>query len=166
MTPPNPEPGASAGIGPAPLAFRAIDAAATRELRQRLLRPDAPPDRLVYPGDDAPETLHAGAFADQRLVGIASVYRQPPPGQDDPGAWRLRGMATLPEVRRRGVGTALLHHCMNHAAARGGRWLWCDARVPALDFYRAEGFDARGEVYHVPGAGPHRFMWRALQPGT
>src|SRR5690606_13479424 len=57
--------------------IRPISAAETRPLRSLVLRPGAPPETLVYPGDDHPEALHLGAFEGDRLVGIATVYPEP-----------------------------------------------------------------------------------------
>ena len=147
-----------------PSTVREISAEATRPLRQRILRPTQPLHELVYPGDDAPDSLHVGYFDDGTLLGIASVYRQSPDGSpDDPGDWRLRGMAVVPEARRRGVGAALVAACEAHARARGGTRLWFNARVDALPFYFALGYEAVGGVYELPGAGPHRFAARALR---
>jgi GNAT superfamily N-acetyltransferase len=143
---------------------RAVPAAETRPLRQRILRPNQAVDELVYPGDDAEASLHvAGHAADGALLGVASVFRQSPEGAaDDPGDWRLRGMAVVPEARRTGVGRALLAACEEHARARGGRRLWFNARVDALPFYRALGYEVIGEPYELPGIGPHCFAERRL----
>jgi GNAT superfamily N-acetyltransferase len=145
------------------LDVRAIDAAATRPLRQRVLRPMQAIAELVYPGDDARETRHFGVFDDHgRLVGIASVYRDPKPGTNDARAWRLRGMATEPFARRRGYGAALIDACIAHAIENGGTSLWCNARVSAKEFYAALGFATEGDVFEVPHAGPHYVMSRRI----
>jgi predicted GNAT family N-acyltransferase len=142
---------------------RAIDAAATRPLRQRVLRPTQKIEELVYPGDDARETRHFGAFDDHgTLVGIASVYRDPKTGTNDAHAWRLRGMATEPHARRKGHGAALIDACIAHAIANGGTSLWCNARVSAKEFYAALGFVTEGDVFDVPHAGPHYVMSRSI----
>ena len=69
------------------------------------------------PGDDAPDTLHVGVFVAGRLVSIASIYHEPPPGSNDPDAWRLRGMATLPDVQGQGCGRLALERCIEHVRA-------------------------------------------------
>ena len=70
-----------------------LSAAQTRPLRQLILRPHQTADELVYPGDDAPDSLHVGILVDQALVGIASIYREAPSrGVTFAGWWRLRGM--------------------------------------------------------------------------
>jgi GNAT superfamily N-acetyltransferase len=148
-----------------------------RLLRHRLLRPRHPPEELVYLGDDAPDTLHLGAFEGGELVGIASVVREaiapdlgiqaggePAHGAPPHAQWRLRGMATFPHVRGRGHGARLVEGCLEHARGLGGRLLWCTARLSAEGFYRRLGFEGRGRVFGVPGLGPHELMVRVIWP--
>jgi GNAT superfamily N-acetyltransferase len=142
--------------------IRAISAAATRPLRHLLLRPHEPPEQLVYHGDDAPDSFHAGAFANGELVGVASVSRQPFTRVPDAQARQLRGMATLPQVRRQGYGAALIQACVAHATAHGGQILWCNGRTSAIPFYQALGFQVVGEEFEVPETGPHVVLWRTI----
>ncbi|MCA9525628.1 MAG: GNAT family N-acetyltransferase [Myxococcales bacterium] len=144
--------------------IRAITADEVRPLRQRILRPHQRESALVYAGDAAPDTLHAGAFEDGELVGIASIFLEPPEyNVTHPAAWRLRGMATLPEYRGKGLGRLLLTACLRHASAEGGRLAWCNARVSAIGFYRRLGFEQLGAVFELPAIGPHVLMERPLQ---
>jgi GNAT superfamily N-acetyltransferase len=145
-------------------AIRPAHLVAVRDLRQRVLRPHQRAEELVYPGDEAPDSLHLGAFRDDELVGIATIVREAPPGTSDPTAWRVRGMATLPEVRGKGYGAALLEACLDHASSRGGGLVWCNARATAVEFYRRFGFEVRGEPFTLPVIGAHLFMWRPLEP--
>ena len=138
--------------------IRPVAAGDIRPLRQRVLRPEQPFESTLYPGDDLPGTVHLGAFDGEVLVGIASLYREPREGEDD--GWRLRGMATIPEVRGRGLGAALLDACLEHAAAAGGAEVWCNARVPAIGFYERAGFEVASDRFDVAGIGPHVVMTR------
>ncbi len=140
---------------------RPISAALARTVRSPILRPNLPLDRTIFPGDDWPDSFHAGAFENGKLVGIATIIHQPPSGADDPALWRLRGMATLPEVRGKGYGTELVNDCIRYVARSGGTWIWCDARETALGFYRKLGFETRGDRYQTE-SGPHFQMWRAI----
>lgn len=143
-----------------------MDAAVTRPLRQALLRPGQRQDELVYPGDLEPESRHFAATVAGAVVGIASVSRQAPPGAGSEGSkwFRLRGMATLPEHRGRGIGTALLERVAGYVAERGGDTMWCNARVTAEGFYRRSGFRTVGEPFELAGIGPHVVMVRAVDP--
>lgn len=145
------------------IEYRPADVTAVRELRHRLLRPHQRPEELVYGGDDLPDALHLGAFEDGVLVGIASIGREAPPGSGEPHAWRLRGMATVPEARGRGIGGELLERCLAHAAERGATLVWCSARLAAEPFYRRHGFEPVRGPYDVPRIGPHLQMHRRLR---
>ncbi|MCH7639768.1 MAG: GNAT family N-acetyltransferase [Bacteroidetes bacterium] len=136
-------------------------------MRALLLRPGQPPDNLVYPGDDHPDAFHGGAFEGERLVGITSIYPEAPPemyrGQLPGGdAFRLRGMATNPDVRGKGHGRDLLHACIDHMRAKDASLLWCNARVIALDFYKHLGLRTIGPEFEIEGIGPHYVMWKAV----
>lgn len=151
--------------------IRPVDPAVTRPLRRAILRPHQTLAEMVYPGDDAPTTAHFAAFRDGRVVGSASIYLEPPPerflpglpaGADPAHAWRLRAMAVAEDLRGRGVGAALLAACVDHARSHGATSLWCNARTPAVEFYRRLGLAAYGEQFEEPGIGPHYFMAKAL----
>ncbi len=136
----------------------ALPAEAVRPLRQAVLRPHQGVEELVYEGDADPATLHAGCLVDGQVVGVATVAPQPHPTDPRPGDWRLRGMATLPSQRGRGLGAQLLASCLTHAREHGGRRVWCNARTPVLGFYERFGFAADGEEFDIPDLGPHVVM--------
>jgi GNAT superfamily N-acetyltransferase len=146
-----------------------------------VLRPDQPAANSAYPGDDDPSSAHAAVFAPAStartsgdgvdgepvvapvVVAVGTVLFEPPPW--DAGrrhAWRVRGMATMPDWRGLGLGSAVLAALVDHAGAHGGELAWCNARVPARRLYERAGFVGRGEVFDIPGIGPHIRMWRAL----
>jgi GNAT superfamily N-acetyltransferase len=133
-------------------------------LRQRVLRPHQTLEQLRAPDDDAPDTGNYAAFADGEVVATGSVRREAPPWAptvDD--AWRLRGMATDDGWRSRGVGSRVLDAIIEHVRARGGGLLWCNARVPAVQFYERAGFVTRGAVWEEPVIGPHVAMARRVE---
>jgi GNAT superfamily N-acetyltransferase len=144
--------------------IRPISAAETHWLRHIILRPHQAPETLIFPGDEAPDSLHVGAFLKGRLVGIASVIPQPFPGKPDQSAWQLRGMAIEAEVRRQGYGSALVRACLDYVMTQGGGIVWCKGRTPAVPFYQTLGFQAWGEEFVVPVTGPHYVLWREVFP--
>ena len=144
--------------------IRPISVYEARQLRHAVLRPHQEPEELVFRGDDAPDALHVGAFEEDKLVGIASVAREEFAGEPHLSAWRLRGMATLPEARRKGYGAALVRALIAHVAAHGGNLVWCHGRTTALPFYRAVGFREHGEEFEAPVTGPHYVLRRAVLP--
>ena len=148
--------------------IRTISAAETIALRWPVLRPGFPRETAIFDGDDAPGTLHFGAFVGDRLVGVASIYLVPCPEKipAQPGvspAFQLRGMATLPEVRGAGFGKALLDACVAAARENGAAILWCNARTSAADFYAKNGWRIVGAEFDIPTVGPHFRMWIVLR---
>jgi len=145
------------------ISIRSIRAQETLHLRAAILRPGQTKEQQVYPNDEASGSFHAGAYLDGELIGIASVFHEAPPGEQDEGAWRLRGMAVHEQARRQGIGRLLLECCLEHIEAQGGESLWCNGRVTALAFYQRLGFKERGEIFDVPESGPHYQMVRPIQ---
>jgi GNAT superfamily N-acetyltransferase len=150
--------------------IRRVPAAATRPLRHRVLRPHQRIDEVAMAGDDDPEAGHFAAFAeDGAVVGVTSVMPEAPPWDRpasrgaSPRWWRLRGMATAPEVRGQGVGAALFARAVGHAQGGGATALWCNARVGAVGFYRRLGMVTVGEPWDEPAIGPHIAMSMVLE---
>ncbi len=143
------------------MEVRSITAADTRPLRQAVLRPHQTIDELVFPGEEDPVAGHLGVFDDEELIGVVSIFPEPREAGDD-GGWRIRGMATAPAWRRRGVGAALLTAALAHVVAAGGTSVWCSARTPAVGFYERFGFGTVGDEYDVPDIGPHYLMERSI----
>jgi ribosomal protein S18 acetylase RimI-like enzyme len=123
-----------------------------RPLRAAVLRPGQPPEAAVFPGDDDPRAGHV-ALRDGggRVVAVGSVF---PEGE----GFRVRGMATDPAARGRGLGSEVLAALIAHAREQGAEVIWCHARIPALALYERAGFVREGEVFDVEGIGPHQRM--------
>ena len=144
------------------MQLAAVSADVVRPLRQEILRPGHTGEKLVFPGDEHPETLHAAVSIENRVVAVATLMPDPHPYDPEPGDWRLRGMATSPELRGRGIGAALLAACEAHARDHGGTRLWCNARVNARAFYERGGLVVEGVAFEIPTIGPHYLMSKAL----
>ena len=128
-----------------------------------MLRPGRPQTECAFDGDEAESTIHFGVEIGGSLVGIASLYREAPPSASSGpavAAWRLRGMATAPEVRGSGHGRALVGACLDHVAAHGGGLFWCNARTSAAGFYEGLGLRIEGPEFDLPTLGPHVRMVR------
>ena len=149
-----------------PPDVRDISAEDTLTIRQAVLRPHQTVEDCVYPGDREPESFHLGCFIDDQLITIASVYRQTETrfGQfETTEQYRLRGMATLPEFQKQGLGRAVLQACLTRVWTVGGVVLWCNARSTAAGYYRKMGFETIDSEFELPGIGPHYVMF-VLRP--
>jgi ribosomal protein S18 acetylase RimI-like enzyme len=139
--------------------IRIVDSATTAPLRRAVLRPHFTMEQfLAYP-DTSP---HVAVYAGGRVVACASVTPEPMPEDPRDGDWRLRGMASDPDVRGQGYGAAALTAALDYVREHGGRRVWCNARTGAIGFYERHGFQTRGEEYDLPDAGPHYFAYVEL----
>ncbi len=145
-------------LPPSRCVIREIGAEETIPLRWTILRAGLERETAIFPGDDDPETRHFASFAGEKMTGIASTYCARLPERPAVEAARqLRGMAVIPEARGLHHGAALVRHCELHARVSGAKLLWCNARTPAVEFYRRHGFQTLGAEFEIPTAGPH---WR------
>lgn len=133
-------------------------------MRAAILRPGLPFEASVYKQDYDPESLHVGAFENGELVTVATILHEPPPGEDEPNAWRLRGMVTLAGMQRRGYGRAVLLSCIAHLAAQRATLLWCNARTDAVGFYRTLRFETEGAEQKTERGTSFVRMRRAVTP--
>ena len=151
---------------PEHFSVRKVAPEETFALRHRVLRGHEPIEKLRLPSDDDPASASFAAIDRDtgEVVGTAVVFPEPPPWDvDAAGAWRLRGMATAEAWRSKGVGGAVLQAVVDHVAGAGGRLLWCNARVPAVNFYERAGFERVGEEWEEPHICPHVAMQLTLQ---
>ena len=130
-------------------------------LRHRILRAGLPIEEAHFDGDREPTTHHVAAFDGMAAVGCATLVLNPWEGEP---AWQLRGMATDAAWQRCGVGQAVWQYAVDCAIESSPvRLLWCNARVPALEFYKRQGWEVVSEQFEIPTAGPHRKMIRNLK---
>jgi len=136
---------------------RLVEPALLHELRLRVLRPGQPPSSVDHDYDRRPQVFHAAALeADGKVVGCATFYPEPSP--DGRAGWRLRAMATAPEVRGKGYGARVLRFGIDEVRARGGKLVWCNARSGAVWFYERLGFAVVSDEFELSPIGPHYVM--------
>lgn len=130
------------------------------DLRHAVLRHGLPRREATFPGDDASTALHFGAFRGALPLCCATLHSSEWEGEP---AYQLRGMATAPEARRKGLGRRVMQLLEQHVRTRGDTLLlWCNARVPAVEFYRAMGWKVVSDQFEIPTAGPHYKMIKRL----
>ncbi|RYU90067.1 GNAT family N-acetyltransferase [Mucilaginibacter terrigena] len=107
---------------------------------------------ILYPGhylhnmemDEDNHGYHFGAFEDNALVGVVSLFQN---GSD----WQFRKLAVVAEVQKKGLGTQLLNYITAFAERENGTRLWCNARLSATGFYEKLGYSKVGTEFHKNG---------------
>jgi GNAT superfamily N-acetyltransferase len=128
-------------------------------LRHTILRAGLPIETASFDGDNEPTTTHFAAYHGQAIVGCATVLRRP---WESRPAWQVRGMAVIAQHRRGGVGRALLDAVERHVIEQSPTFMWCNARSPAVGFYKRLGWRIASEEFEIATAGPHFKMTREL----
>jgi len=90
------------------------------------------------------------------------LYDPNPDLPEPESQYRIRGMATLPEFRNLGIGTAMLNEGLLILKGKKAKRIWCNARETAFAFYEKSDFLMLGEIFDLPGIGPHKVFWREV----
>ena len=98
------------------------------------------PEEIEMDAEDA-RCHHLLALIEQQPVGTARLLAN----------GRIGRLAVIKPCRNRGVGRQLLRASMALAKSLGMNDLHLHAQVQTLDFYRAVGFEAEGEVFVEAG---------------
>ena len=142
--------------------IRKLDQESMIPLRHMVLRKNQPIETCYYPEDLDDGVFHLGAMQGEQVIAIASFYPQSCPSINATSAYRLRGMASHPDWRGKGVALQLLQSGINECKSLAADLLWFNARTEAVGFYKRLNFDIKGEEFDIPQIGPHYLMYRHL----
>lgn len=114
----------------------------TPELTWRLRRDELYPGEMVHEMemDEDKNGIHFGAFADNKLIAVVSLFQQ---GTD----FQFRKFAVQRDYQGKGAGRTLLQYITDFAKTEGGTRIWCNARDSAVNFYARYGFSSTGEFF-------------------
>lgn len=149
-------------MDPEKLQARLARAEELIDLRHRVLRSGYPRETAFFVGDNETTTRHFAVVThDGVVVGCGTIVLSA--WQDKP-AWQLRGMAVDDRYRVKGVGRLVLEALEDVARSDATlpRQLWCNARTPAVGFYKKQGWEVVSEEFIIETAGPHFRMTRML----
>lgn len=94
--------------------------------------------------DEDQDGIHFGAFTDNKLIGVVSLFQR-----DD--AFQFRKFAVDPDYQGNGIGNKMLTYITDFAKADGGKTIWCNARLSAIGFYLKNGFHQTGSLFSKNG---------------
>jgi len=112
--------------------------------------------------DDQAGAFHLGAYKGDKLICVASFFKECQAKFSDKNQYRLRAMATLSSAQNTGAARALLNTAFQILKEKGQDLLWCDARIIATGFYEKLGFKKLGDTYSIPIIGLHYLMYKTL----
>jgi len=143
--------------------IRIISTEDTYKIRNEVLRPGRPIFECYFTGDNSEKTFHLGIFKDNKIIGVASFMKNSNPFFDLKNQYQLRGMAILAEFKGQGLGSLLLKEGELKVKKQNSEpFLWFNARVTAIDFYKKHGYQTIGKKFEVPGVCEHIVMYKNL----
>jgi len=144
------------------MKLKNISSEEIRTLRHKVLRQGKPFSTTTYQRDNCIETFHLAFMKDNVPISCATFYPENTSLISSKRAYRLRGMATIKEHRKKGYGKKIMSKAIEEIKKRKGDFLWCNARLVAVEFYKKLGFSFKGEQFNISDIGPHYFMYKKL----
>ena len=145
----------------ATFTVRLIPASDTYAIRNEVLRPGRPVTECYFSGDNSKGTFHLGIYKDEKIIGVASFMKNSSPFFDPSIQFQLRGMAVISEYKGQGLGSLLLKEGESKIKQEAQNpFLWFNARVNAIDFYKKHGYESFGQKFEVPGVCEHIVMFK------
>jgi GNAT superfamily N-acetyltransferase len=129
-------------------------------VRSPMLRQGKPIETCFFLGDDAVSTTHFGLFTENKLIGVASVFKTNNENFAQKNQLQLRGMAILVEYQSSGFGKLLLEEIFNFIKINQTELLWFNARETAVPFYEKLGCIKKGASFEIPEIGAHFLMYK------
>ena len=115
-----------------------------------------------FSGDEDADTIHLGTFKDDQLIAVASFMKSSHENFDGL-QYQLRGMATLSTHRGLGAGKLIVIEIQRRLKKLAIEYLWCKARIVALDFYKKQGFEIFGDPFEIAHIGVHYIMFKKIK---
>ncbi len=94
--------------------------------------------------DEDNDGIHFGAFTEDKLVGVISLFQHGT-------SFQFRKLAVAPDLQKMGIGNSLLSRVEEFAKSEGGTMIWCNARVSAIGFYLKAGYAHTGKLFSKNG---------------
>ena len=139
-----------------------IDAEKIRPLRHAELRQGQDFSTTSYLRDHDEDTFHMAYMLNGKVVTCATFYPEKTDEILAKNAYRLRGMATDSNFRRKGYARELMNKSFQKLKSCGVDVLWCNARMVAIRFYKSLGFKIIGDIFNIEGIGPHYYMYKEI----
>lgn len=139
------------------ITIKEITAQETFPVRLEVLRKNIPLP-YEFKGDFDENTFHLGAFKNKQLIAVSS-FMQVNNKLFQGTQYQLRGMATLLEYQGMGAGKLMMQTAYALLKQKQIDYLWCNARVAALQFYKNVGLQTIGQPFNIELIGEHYVMF-------
>lgn len=144
------------------VVIKIISAAETFAVRHPVLRAGLPLESCHFMGDDLETTVHFGLFYDDILAGVVSIFEAKNKLFSEEYQYQVRGMAVLEEYQGKDFGTSLFNYCVDYCANQKINFIWFNARIVAVPFYKKMNCQEIGDIFDIESAGKHIVMFKKI----
>ena len=144
------------------LEIKSISSSETYPIRHQVLRVGRPIESCKFDGDEQTETIHFGAFENNKLVGIISCYLTNGCHFYTGKNYQIRGVAIQGHLQQKGYGKALMLHAENFLRQINCNTIWLNARTNANQFYTKLDYTEIGAAFEVPLIGKHQCFFKKI----
>ena len=144
------------------MLIKEVKASKIRRVRHRNLRQGKPFSTTAYKKDNEKKTFHLACIHNNITISCATFYPENNKFFPNEKSYRLRGMATDTEYRKRGIGKKILLQAFEEIKKKKGTLLWCNARLIAVEFYKKLGLQTIGKEFDISDIGPHYLMYKKM----
>lgn len=143
------------------IEIKKITASDTYPVRLEVLRKNIPLP-FKFNGDLESDTFHLGVFKNDKIIAVSSFMKVK--NKNFKGEqFQLRGMATLNEFQGSGAGKLMMKEALLILNSLNIDYLWCNARIVAVSFYKESGLQTFGEKFMISYIGDHYVMFIKLK---
>ncbi len=144
------------------MLIKEVKASKIRRVRYRNLRQGKSYSTTSYKRDDENKTFHLACIYNNKIISCATFYPENNSFFLKENAYRLRGMATDLEYRKKGIGKKIMLQAFEKIKKKKGTLLWCNARLVAIEFYKKLGLQIKGEEFNIKDIGKHYLMYKKI----
>lgn len=142
--------------------IKSVQSGSVRHLRHSELRKGQDFSTTSYQKDNHKDTIHMACIREDNIISCATFYPQNTNKLESINSYRLRGMATDSEFKRKGFGALLMRQSLLLLKNKGADLIWCNARIIAVSFYKALGFRIFGDIFNIKDIGLHYYMFKKI----
>ena len=142
--------------------IKRVQSSRVRHLRHSELRKGQDFSTTSYQRDKQKDTIHMACIREDNIISCATFYPQNTDKLESINSYRLRGMATDSEFKRKGFGAMLMRQSLLLLKSKGADLIWCNSRLAALNFYKKLGFEVIGDIFNIKDIGPHYYMFKKI----
>ena len=144
------------------IEIKNVEAYMIKPLRHAELRKEQDFSTTSYLRDNEESTFHLAAILGGKIVTCATFYPEKSKKLNAINSYRLRGMATASIFQKKGCARELIIAAFLELKAKGADFVWCNARIAALGFYKSMGFKIKGNQFDIETIGSHYFMYKEI----